>query len=93
MSAIFAVSDYYAIDLIHFLTENGLSVPKDICVSGFDDIPMCQMVSPTLTTVKQDGVLRAKTAISKLLELRQNKESSTNILLPVTLVERESTNR
>lgn len=93
VSAIFAVSDYYAIDLIHFLTENGLSVPKDICVAGFDDIPMCQMVSPTLTTVKQDGALRAEIAISKLLEFRQKKETSTNILLPVTLVERESTNR
>lgn len=91
VSAIFAVSDYYAIDLIHFLTESGLNVPKDICVSGFDDIPMCQMVSPTLTTVKQDGALRAKIAISKLLELRQKKEISTNILLPVTLVERGST--
>ncbi|WP_373730616.1 substrate-binding domain-containing protein [Bacteroides heparinolyticus] len=51
------------------------------------------MVSPTLTTVKQDGALRAEIAISKLLELRQNKEVTTNILLPVTLVERESTNR
>ena len=93
VSAIFAVSDYYAIDLIHFLTENGLRVPQDICIAGFDDIPMCQMVSPTLTTVKQDGAMRAEIAITKLLDLRQHKETPTNILLPVTLVERGSTKR
>ncbi len=90
-SAVFAVSDYYAIDLIHFLHENGFSVPKDISIAGFDDIPICEMISPTLTTVKQDGALRAKIAIEKLHELKENKDTETTIVLPVTLVERAST--
>ena len=90
-SAVFAVSDYYAIDLIHFLTENGFSVPEDIAVAGFDDIPMCEMISPTLTTVRQDGALRARIALQKLRELKENREVDTTILLPVTLVERGST--
>lgn len=90
-SAVFAVSDYYAIDLIHFLNEHGLAVPKDISVAGFDDIPMCEMIWPTLTTVKQDGALRAKIAIEKLHELKEKKNDEVTIMLPVTLVERAST--
>ena len=90
-SAVFAVSDYYAIDLIHFLNEHGLAVPKDISVAGFDDIPMCEMISPTLTTVKQDGALRAKLAIEKLHELRENRDAGATVTLPVRLICRAST--
>lgn len=91
VSAIFAVSDYYAIDLIHFLNENGIRVPEDISVAGFDDIPMCEMITPTLTTVKQDGAMRAKIAIEKLQELKEQKDTETEIMLPVELVIRSST--
>ena len=91
ISAVFAVSDYYAIDLIRFLNENGFAVPKDVSVAGFDDIPMCEMISPALTTVRQDGALRAKIAIEKLRELKENRDTETTITLPVQLVEREST--
>ena len=91
VTAVFAVSDYYAIDLIHFLTTQGVRVPDDISVAGFDDIPLCEMISPTLTTVKQDGALRAKIAIEKLQELKSNADIETEIMLPVTLVVRNST--
>lgn len=93
VTAVFAVSDYYAIDLIHFLNEQGIGVPSQISVAGFDDIPMCNMISPSLTTVKQDGALRAKIAVDKLLELREKKVSENTIMLPVTLVERTSTRK
>lgn len=90
ISAVFAVSDYYAIDLIHFLWENGLRVPEDISVAGFDDIPMCEMISPALTTVRQDNAARAATAITKLRELKEQKIPETTAMLPVKLVERAS---
>lgn len=93
ISAVFAVSDYYAIDLIHFLKENGLRVPRDISVAGFDDIPLCEMVSPTLTTVRQDNALRAATAIAKLRELKEQRISETTTMLPVKLIERASVRR
>ena len=91
VTAVFAVSDYYAIDLMHFLIEQGFSVPEDISVAGFDDTPMCEMVTPTLTTIKQNGALRAKIAVRKLLELREGKEICTEVKLPVSLVVRSST--
>lgn len=90
-TALFAVSDYYAIDMMCFLQEHGVSVPGDMSVAGFDDIPMCRMVSPTLTTVNQDGALRARLAIRKLRELKENAEIDPEIKLPVTLVVRNST--
>lgn len=93
VSAIFAVSDHYAVDLIHFLTEQGIDVPGDISVAGFDDAPICQMVSPPLTSVRQDVGLRAKIALQKLRELREKKETETTVTLPVTLIERGSTRR
>lgn len=71
-SAVFAVSDYYAIDFIHFLTEQGIAVPDDISVVGFDDTPMCKMVSPELTSVKQDVAERARIAIEKIRPPRYN---------------------
>ncbi len=92
-SAVFAVSDYYAIDMMCFLNEQGITVPDDMAVAGFDDIPMCQMVSPTLTTIKQDGAQRAKLAIETLRALKERKDIETEITLPVSLVVRKSTSK
>ena len=91
VSAVFAVSDYYAMDMICFLQEQGIKVPEQISVAGFDDIPMCRMFCPTLTTVKQDGALRARIAVEKLGELKMGKLIQNEIRLPVSLVVRAST--
>lgn len=93
VSAVFAVSDYYAIDLIHFLKEQGFRIPEQISVAGFDDIPLCEMFVPALTTVKQDSAKRAAVALEKLRELKENSIQETTIVLPVTLVERDSTRK
>lgn len=92
-TAVFAVSDYYAVDLIRFLAAQGLSVPGDISVAGFDDIPLCQLVHPPLTTLRQDGALRAKIALESLQKLARGEAVATAITLPVTLVERSSVAR
>lgn len=90
-TAVFAVSDSYAIDLILFLQEQGIRVPEDISVAGFDDTPMCCMTTPTLTSVRQDVALRAEIAVQKLRELKENRTAETTVMLPVTLIRREST--
>lgn len=91
VSAVFAVSDYYAIDLLRFLKKQEIQVPEEIAIIGFDDIPLCEMVSPTLSTVRQDRALRAKIAIEQLHELKNEKHISKEIKLPVELVIRDST--
>ena len=90
VSAVFAVSDYYAIDLMQFLMEHGFSVPGDIAIAGFDGTPMGELVYPALTTVRQDNALRAKTAMEKLRDLQEGRETNTSVMLPVSLIERAS---
>lgn len=52
-AAVFAVSDAYTVELIGFLAEQGIRVPEDISVAGFDDTPICEMLRPALTTVRR----------------------------------------
>ncbi len=91
VTCVFAVSDYYAMELIQFLQSQGFQIPRDLSVAGFDDTPMCTMITPNLTTVQQDGGLRAKLAMEKLRQLRENTATETTVSLPVKLVCREST--
>jgi len=90
-TAVFAVSDFYAIELMGFLERRGLSVPKDISVAGFDDAPICALVTPSLSSVRQDVDLRSAMAMEKLDALREGRETGSTLTLPVRLVEREST--
>lgn len=92
-TAIFAVSDFYAIDLMHFLMEHDIRVPEDISVAGFDDNPICEQVVPALTSVKQDGKARAQMAIEMLTALKEGAEEGSTVMLPVALVKRKSTAR
>ena len=55
---------------MQLLQENGIKVPEEISVCGFDDTPLCEMVCPTLTTVKQDNSERAQKAISLLKQMK-----------------------
>ena len=68
----------------------GIRVPEDISVAGFDDTPVCEMLRPALTTVRQ-GALRAGLAVEKLRELKEGRPVETEIVLPVSLVVRNST--
>ena len=90
-SAVFAVSDFYALELMRLLQAQGVAVPGEIAVAGFDDTPACRQSLPPLTSVRQDVALRAGIALEKLRDLRGKKESEMEIVLPVTLVVREST--
>ena len=49
---VFAVSDIMAVGALARLRAAGLSVPGDIALAGFDDIPTLRDVSPPLTTVR-----------------------------------------
>lgn len=53
-TAIFSSNDQMALGLLHAVREEGLEVPGDISIVGFDDIPEAAHFSPPLTTVRQD---------------------------------------
>ncbi|MEU6200352.1 LacI family DNA-binding transcriptional regulator [Streptomyces sp. NPDC047061] len=53
VTAVFAANDDMAIGLMRALAEAGRTVPDDVSVVGFDDIPVAAFVTPPLTTVRQ----------------------------------------
>lgn len=89
-TAIFAVSDYYAVDIMLFLIKQGVKIPDDISIIGFDDTPICKHTVPSLTSVRQDCRQRSKIAIDTLKKLKNKISTDTEIKLPVSLVERNS---
>ena len=91
VTAIFAVSDFYALEFMRFLQGKGLQIPEDIQMIGFDDNMSSRQSNPALTTIHQDASYRAKTAIECLEAMRDGLECETSIVLPVELVKREST--
>ncbi|MFJ2932093.1 LacI family DNA-binding transcriptional regulator [Streptomyces sp. NPDC087219] len=70
-TAVFAGSDQQAMGVYEAARQGGLSIPQDLSVVGFDDLPMCEWLSPPLTTVRQPleemGRLAART-LFQLLE-------------------------
>ncbi len=90
-TAVFAVSDYYAVDLIHFLQSSGIEIPGEISIAGFDDTPLCGLVYPALTTVRQDTAARANCALDALLRMRAGENVELSVTLPTELVVRGST--
>ena len=66
--AVFAASDLIAIGAIRALTRSGLSVPGDVSVVGYDNIPAARLVTPQLTTIDQDANLAGRMLVSKLID-------------------------
>ena len=89
-TAVFAVSDHYAIDLMHVLLEEGFHIPQDMAVVGFDDSSVCTQVWPALSSVRQDTALRAKIAMDQLKALREDPDSASTVTVPVELIIRSS---
>ena len=90
--AICAASDLIAIGAMKTLHTAGLAVPRDVLVSGFDDIPLSAFVDPGLTTVQQDTKIAGAVLVDTLLKLI-HKEPVENTVLPVSLILRQSTAR
>jgi DNA-binding LacI/PurR family transcriptional regulator len=88
VTAVFAANDQMALGLLSGLHEAGLSVPSDVSVVGFDDIPDAAYYWPKLTTVRQDFDELARRAVAALV----GESDAASDLAPVApeLVERES---
>ena len=67
-TAIFAVSDLLAISAIHRAVDRGIKVGTDVAVMGFDNISMCEMMLPTVSTVSQPCAKMGELVIAKLIE-------------------------
>lgn len=89
-TAIMAMADAAAIGVYRACKQLGLSVPADLSVTGFDDIPLAAMVDPPLTTVHQPGREKGSCAAHLALELLEG-GSPGHRLLDAAIVLRGST--
>ena len=90
-TAVFAAADMMALGAIRTAQAAGLSVPGDLAVVGFDDIQVAEMLSPPLTTIRQNMVGIGQAAGRALVEQIENPDATPPVLtLPVELVVRAS---
>ena len=68
VTAVFAANDEMAIGAMHALHEAGRSVPGEVSVVGFDDIPVAAHTWPPLTTVSSDNAVLAATGLTYLVD-------------------------
>lgn len=91
ITAIFATEDEMAIGIMSGARQNGMNVPEQLSVIGFDNVPACEYVTPKLTTISQDITTKGHRAAELLIQLIETGEiKENNIKIPVRIVERQS---
>lgn len=92
--AIFCYNDLMAIGAMVAAKQNGMRLPEDLALVGFDDIAMASVVVPSLTTVHiaqyQLGRLTGETVLEYLRGEREEDSTAESTVFPVELVARES---
>ena len=87
----FADNDHIAIGAIHALCEAGYRIPEDIGVVGFDDLPLCEYLSPPLTTIHVPKQYMGETAVARMAQIIEEKSHSpVKIEIETTLIRRKS---
>ena len=99
MDGIFAGNDQMALSVLQFCAENGIRVPQELAVVGFDNMAESAFFSPPLTTVQQDQHQVAKIAVEEVIKTIESSWQGLDpvepksIVLPPTLVVRQSSLR
>ncbi|MCD6385946.1 LacI family DNA-binding transcriptional regulator [Candidatus Sumerlaeota bacterium] len=90
-TAIFACSDIVAIGAIHAIREQGLRVPQDVAIIGFDDLFFASFSEVPLSSIAQPKYEIGMRAAQKLLQLIEGEKVESEILKP-SIVVRQSSN-
>lgn len=92
--AIMAFTDSIAFGAMHVLQERGLEVPRDVLVTGFDDVEHARFMNPSLTTVALDRRAFAEAAVDLLLARIGDRTTPPRaVAIPHELVVRGSSTR
>ena len=94
--AVFCANDTTALSVIIYLKANGIKIPEEIAVVGFSNEPFSEVVTPSISTVKQPGFLMGQKAaqliIQQILHDNENPVFQT-IVMPTELIIRESSQK
>ena len=91
VDGIFASSDVIAAQVIQVCTKLGKKIPQEIKLVGFDDVVISELTTPRITTIHQPIREMAETAVDLLIRAKDGQVVPNRTVLPVALVEREST--
>lgn len=90
-TAIFAASDYIAVGAMKAMKENGLRIPEDISIIGFDDADICDYTTPGLTTVHAPAYNMGQYGVNFLFgDSNLSIQTPVKVKMPCWLKERES---
>lgn len=93
-TAIFACNDLMAIGAVRAVSENGLRIPEDMALVGFDNIELASYTVPALTTIDQREGLLGKTAGEMLIERIQTPSKEHHrVVIDNQLIIRESSRK
>ena len=92
-TALFAIADVMAIGAIRALHNNGLRVPKDVSVMGFDGLRLGSFLVPELSTVIQSAQKMAQRSVEILIDRIEHGGHACHEAVPYALHQRESTRR
>jgi len=90
VTALYCASDLMALGATQQFASLGYSLPKNMSIVGFDDLPLCLSSVPPITTIAQDPVALGEAACATLCGIRQNIPIK-NVKLSPRLIVREST--
>jgi DNA-binding LacI/PurR family transcriptional regulator len=90
VTAIFSANDQMAIGVLRALHEAGRSVPGEVSVVGFDDVPEAAYLIPPLTTVRQDFGAIGREAIAMLTAVFRGETDQVPSLIDPELIVRAS---
>ena len=84
--AIVAASDVIEIEAIKALSARGLKVPGDVAITGFDDVPVAELMAPTLTSVRQDFRRGADELVDRLFRRHGGEDVGSLVMAPSLVV-------
>lgn len=91
MTALVTCNDVAAIGALHALQDQGLRVPEDVALVGFDDIDMAAVLRPALTTTHVHREMLGSLGVQRLIERASNPQMpALSVAIETVLVERDS---
>lgn len=90
-TAVFCANDQTALGVMHAAKLRSISVPENLSIVGFDDMPEAPYFATPLTTVRQDHERLGEDSVELLLARIEGSEAVPEVVVEPTLVVREST--
>ena len=94
--AVFAANDTTAVSVIQYAKSQGLVIPDDLAIVGFNNDPVASIIEPGLTTIAQPGFEMGQLATRQVLQQKEENQSiviSETICMKTELIVRQSSVR